>query len=373
MLSVSPIHVKPKAQEQGKTKDGGGGGKKKINVGGGTPVDPKYTQFKSSFEEAVYDRNGKAAYKILSEGSAEYLQKIANDWTLSRNMQSCLKGKWLRKCNALLKPYNENIDKKYGGGGSFWENLVDFGEKAFTRLIAGSPNLLIAGIYNAGSWVNWIKKETIKDHKQANLDKLKEEGMLPMKDGQPTYIENQENSKWQNIQYGSSNLHNAGCGIIAAYNTLVAMGESPDENDLVEMIADMEKSGAVISGLAGTAPKAIKKYFKKRGNKVEMAYHLRDKKVNRMGDEHTAFIALQLNDKDAIGSGGHYISITKEEKTSEEIQREKELKNHVTKYKFKPHNASTMRTVYPTLPQTILNLGDNPLVFCLMGIDKKVK
>ena len=70
-------------------------------------------------------------------------------------------------------------------------------------------------------------------------------------------------SKWQNIQYGSSNLHNAGCGIIAAYNTLVAMGESPDENDLVEMIADMEKSGAVISGLGGTAPTAIKKYFKK--------------------------------------------------------------------------------------------------------------
>lgn len=77
----------------------------------------------------------------------------------------------------------------------------------------------------------------------------------------PAYIYGQNTPYCQEYRYGFSNLRSAGCGVIAAYNARINMG---DPENLSETVYKFEKSNIIITaawGLFGTSPRKIYKYF----------------------------------------------------------------------------------------------------------------
>lgn len=128
------------------------------------------------------------------------------------------------------------------------------------------------------------------------------------------YIENQ--AQWKQVQYGSgfhSNMAHSGCGIIAAYNAYVALGQNPTGATMINMITAFEKDGAAICGEAGTAPSAIRDYFERHGFRVVMTTDRDIEKVNEIGEICDTAIVTVYNDINNIFKQLHTICITREE------------------------------------------------------------
>ena len=79
----------------------------------------------------------------------------------------------------------------------------------------------------------------------------------------------EEQIYYKDIAYGRSDMAYAGCEIIAVYNALLSMGRPADLPDLIN---DFERDGMVLSGRFGTAPLAIRDYFKTNGMSVETVF-----------------------------------------------------------------------------------------------------
>ena len=182
------------------------------------------------------------------------------------------------------------------------------------------------------------------------------------------YIEDQNASSsnfWSQIAYGSSNMENSGCGVIATYNALNALGEigeNPSPEILMEIISEYENGGAVIGGLAGSTPKAILKYFQKTGHDARMTSNFSVENLNNMEQNYDTYVLVGLAfSEDGTIQYGHYISITRNQQST------------VNGYNYTVHN-NQWGVSYgtKTLRGAIDSLAKNSDPFSLIGIKGKL-
>ena len=122
------------------------------------------------------------------------------------------------------------------------------------------------------------------------------------------YIEDQYN--YDDMYYGKKTIAFCGCEIIATYNAIYDLTGKHDIS-FPEMINEYEKDGIVLSGLFGTAPKAIEDYFKKHGFKTISSCKKED--YDKIGEECNALILTLYNDKYDICNMVHTVNITKKD------------------------------------------------------------
>lgn len=128
-----------------------------------------------------------------------------------------------------------------------------------------------------------------------------------------TFIENQKH--WRSVRFGSRyTMAYGGCGIFAVYNALIAMGQQLNGKDMVELISEFERKGAVWAGRLGVAPGALYRYFRKRGYAACMITDRDKAKLNALGEEYDTFIVTVYNDTENIFRYIHNVSITRDER-----------------------------------------------------------
>lgn len=176
------------------------------------------------------------------------------------------------------------------------------------------------------------------------------------------FIEHQ-NSDWSGVKYGSSTMKDSGCGLIATYNALVALGEHPTGDTMVEIISNYEKDGMVLNGKAGTSPNAIQRYFEKTGHSTSMVSNINSMTMQTLSDKYETFIVVGLNNNADLMYGGHYVSVTKQENTKEE---------GAGSMTYVVHNGNNIAGGYPTLYQAVMcGISDSdPNPFRVIGVSK---
>lgn len=126
------------------------------------------------------------------------------------------------------------------------------------------------------------------------------------------YIENQ--AQWGNIRFGSgrhSCMAYSGCEIIAVCNALLALGEKTDAAGMAELISFYEKDGALLNGDFGTSPRAIFRFFQKRGYRVRGTSSRKADILDAFGGSAATFIVTVWNDCRDIMAQIHTVCLTK--------------------------------------------------------------
>lgn len=124
------------------------------------------------------------------------------------------------------------------------------------------------------------------------------------------YIENQ--GQWGEINFGSYQMSYSGCEIIATYNARLSLGEKMTADDMIKMISDYERKGAIWKGGWGVAPTAIYGYFEECGYDVHLSTDFEMEDINTIGEMYDTIIISVFNDENYIMSQIHTINISKE-------------------------------------------------------------
>jgi len=265
---------------------------------------------------------------------------------------------------------------------SDWDKIVSKSKStassAITKLteaVTSNPKLATT-IYSAASKLNlpssigYGKKQN-ETHAKENAKNLPTNSAYKQAQNNGGYIENQSNAEWAKINYGFANLQEAGCGIFATYNTLVALGENPTADDLVDIISSYEKNGMALGGKIGTSPYAVRDYLAKK-HSVKMTFDITQNNLRNFERNYTAYVSLAVNNRSDITSGGHYVSITRHD------NNEKGADLKTNPYQFKWHNNGGIRwqknQYFYHLYDTIENLGTGAGMksaeICLLGVNK---
>ncbi len=176
-----------------------------------------------------------------------------------------------------------------------------------------------------------LDNDTVKEHMEHNkktwedmLNNIDEEGISYL-DSEEKYIDFQNRMggiiygvPYDNevlneiINYSKFNGVMNTCEIIAAFNAMTALGETPD---FPEMIAYFEQHGIVFSGYFGTSPGAVKKYLEKEGCETEILIgdDITEENLEDMADGYDTYILTAYNNKDSVGGMIHTVSITVED------------------------------------------------------------
>lgn len=123
------------------------------------------------------------------------------------------------------------------------------------------------------------------------------------------------------MKFGSKenvNMSTSGCGVMATYNALLALGEDVSSQTMVEMISEFEKE-ALGGGAYGVSPGAVYDYFDERGYEVHKTYSTDPEVVNSLGEYSDTIIVTAYNNKNDITEMVHNVSITKNEEGKYEI------------------------------------------------------
>lgn len=150
------------------------------------------------------------------------------------------------------------------------------------------------------------KKNT--EYFKENSDKLLVKG----KDGK-NYIEYQGKKLFSNLEFGLSDIHLAGCGVLATYNALTSMNSSVSDNLLPDLIRYYEKKGIAAKGFLGNNPNAIQQYFNENGYKTRLITTTNERDFNQLGEDYDSIIVTIYNDRDDITEKAHTVAITKYE------------------------------------------------------------
>lgn len=154
-----------------------------------------------------------------------------------------------------------------------------------------------------------VSGKYIKRNKEANKQLLETNQNFYVPN---QYVENQ--AHWKSVKFGKKcNMSYAGCEIFSVYNTMVALGEKPDAEKLVELIGYFEKKGAMLNGMFGVVPSALTNYFKKNGYHVSKVCGKAEKKLEALFAEFPVVIVTAYNDARDITKQVHTICITKDE------------------------------------------------------------
>ncbi|WP_026506535.1 hypothetical protein [Butyrivibrio sp. MC2013] len=128
------------------------------------------------------------------------------------------------------------------------------------------------------------------------------------------FIDNQ--SSFKDMRYGVNAMDYNGCGVIAVYNALNALGLNeqgkPGKPYMPDLISIFEKNGIAMAGDLGTSPYAILRFFKKRG--IACKAESNKFRLEKLCKEHKAVIITVLNNRHKLGDGVHFITVTKGKK-----------------------------------------------------------
>lgn len=125
------------------------------------------------------------------------------------------------------------------------------------------------------------------------------------------YIENQ--NEWKKVNFGFFyHMNYSGCEIIAVYNALRALGEKVSAQTMADLISMFERRGAVLGGLFGTSPHAIKAFLVRSGYEVSMTVDKDAETVIKIGESSDTVIVTAYNNEKNIMAQVHTVSITKE-------------------------------------------------------------
>lgn len=173
-------------------------------------------------------------------------------------------------------------------------------------------NRIVVYIYNILKiCTNHINKKVIEENASYNKSELLTGKYMSL--DRTEFIENQK--EWKKIKFGQgkrTNMEYSGCGIIAVYNALVALGINPDIDTMVGLISGFELDGAVMNGGFGISPMSVRKFFIKEGYDVNMITTKNKEKIDRFGEQHNVFVATVYNDKKDILEMLHTVCITKD-------------------------------------------------------------
>ena len=242
---------------------------------------------------------------------------------------------------ALLCGDMENA-KKYA------DNLVAYG-KAYIPQNLDNKTLLDA--YDLLGKMGNISEQTIQENAAANKWELANGHYLP-EEGE--HIESQ--ADWKNVRFGSStnsNMAYSGCGIIASYNALTALGEPQSADRMVNLISSYEKEGAAAKGEFGVAPRAIASYFTKEGYDVELSDTTDAEVINQIGQRNDVIVATVYNNQIDITDMLHTVCITKTEKGT-----------------YIAHNIGGVAQEKQTLEEAIRCIGSDSSPISVIGVSK---
>lgn len=233
-----------------------------------------------------------------------------------------------KEAYSSIKNYFQNLDIEQTGN--------DIYQNTIAKMPDSSRHSTLTGVYNAVSLLSMpgMRKKS-KENKENNAkafgydEKTQTYSMDPATFGMTTattaddgtvdtslagYIEDQNADAWQGVNYGITNMGNAGCGIIATYNALRSLDEvgvDPEPETIMKIIARYEESGSVIGGMIGTAPNAVLDYFLETGHDAKMTTDFSVQNLASMAKEYDTFLCVGLLFKSNGNiSSGHWLSIT---------------------------------------------------------------
>ena len=167
----------------------------------------------------------------------------------------------------------------------------------------------------------------------------------------PTFINGQGLPPIADIPVGSGNMSKNGCGILAIYNALLALGVSSNLYDIINYFVKKGflVNGLVAGGLFGIDPEAIPGYFEDLGYRVTTAGYSDSSSFQKTIDANTVSIMLYWNDKNDLTKGMHYVAI---QPTADGIRVYNRYSNSAEAYDFDNLNAyfaatgNKMQTTY---------------------------
>ena len=164
--------------------------------------------------------------------------------------------------------------------------------------------MLILWGWSVLSWFGVSKRVTQANH-TVNKEVLIREKLWP----QGGYIEKQ--SELEELRFGKAyTLAYGGCGLIALYNTLVALGEEPSNDIFLKLAEDLQRRGAAWGGKYGIHPTSIRRWFQKHGYKVQKI-PVSEESFAKNEADYKVFVVTVLNGA-GLKNWVHTVCITKE-------------------------------------------------------------
>ncbi len=120
------------------------------------------------------------------------------------------------------------------------------------------------------------------------------------------YIEDQ--NRYTDLAFGKKTMQFSGCEIFAVYNALYSL-TGGQGTSLARLISTFERDGMILSGLLGTAPSALRDYFKKRGYITEFVTDEKD--FDRVAAAHDTLILVIYNDAGDAAQAVHTVNVSK--------------------------------------------------------------
>lgn len=180
---------------------------------------------------------------------------------------------------------------------------------------------------------------------------------------QGKYIENQP--QWKQVRFGRYTMDYSGCEIIATYNALLSLGETPSEQGIADLIEVYEKKGAVLWGGWGVAPRAIYRYFKERGYDTAMTISIAPEDIDRIGKDYRTIIITVYNDARDITKQIHTMNVSKTDKNAYVLHN---------CYRRDGNGGYTMGMPHASLWETIKSLNNGAAMpICIIGINTAKK
>lgn len=180
------------------------------------------------------------------------------------------------------------------------------------------------------------------------------------------YIENQ--AQWGGVKFGSKeeeiSMSTSGCGVMAAYNARIALGEDVSSQTMVEMISEFEKE-ALGGGAYGVSPGAVYNYFGDRGYEVNITCSTDCDVINNLGEQNDTIIVTAYNNKNDIDQMVHNVSITKNAEGKYEVHNAYLWSKKEGKYVCDDNEGKG----YDSVQEAIDGMGSgNAKALCVIGI-----
>lgn len=240
------------------------------------------------------------------------------------------------------------------------DNLVAYG-KAYIPQNLDNKTLLDA--YDLLGKMGNISEQTIQENAAANKELLEKEPYIYIPE-EGKFIENQND--WGKIRFGcssSSNMKYSGCGIIATYNALSALGEPNSVDRMVGVISSFEKNGAAAKGEFGVAPRAIETFFIQEGYDVMMTETTESSVINQIGENSDVVVVTVYNNQNDVTQMLHTVCITKTDEG-----------NYVAHNTYKKDgNRNVPAKEKNTLEDAIQCIGTEPAVISVIGVKNSRK
>lgn len=129
----------------------------------------------------------------------------------------------------------------------------------------------------------------------------------------------EDQHSYKDVAYGVVNISFSGCEVIALYNTLVFLSHQASfplnewEEDPVinfgQLISRMEEDGIVLTGRAGTSPKALLDYLNQSGFTTEFSWNTEE--FDEIAARHDCSILTFYNNGKDFMDQIHTVCITK--------------------------------------------------------------